>query len=218
MSREFGETCVEYGLEIVRSIELSDVSGACVLLAPEIQQLIQAMRSPEIDGVVADGLSMLRENFEDFALLQVFVDSKTLLYLPEGPIDLNSKTGRFMGTIRAALAGDGAHGDSRAYLVGEGRERLPWGSWCKAKLSSPSLSGTLRSAAFITNLKEKQVRWRHSVKSAGQHNYKVLARILGVTPRGAHSILRNPIYTGWRIIDKKRDISAAGRYLGENGR
>ena len=29
---------------------------------------------------------MRPENFEDFALLQVFVDSKTVLYLPEGPL------------------------------------------------------------------------------------------------------------------------------------
>src|ERR1700731_3658331 len=100
-------TCAQYGLEIVRSIEMSDVSGACVLLAPEIQQLIQAMRSPEVDGVVAREFSRLMrpENFEDFALLQVFVDSKTVLYLPEGPIDLTSKTGRLMETIRAAIAG-----------------------------------------------------------------------------------------------------------------
>src|SRR5215471_16309576 len=100
-------TCAQYGLEIVYSVEIADVSGASVLLAPEMQQLIRRMRSPEIDGVVAREFSRLMrpENFEDFALLQVFVESKTVLYLPEGPIDLNSKTGRLMGTIRAAMAG-----------------------------------------------------------------------------------------------------------------
>jgi hypothetical protein len=29
---------------------------------------------------------------------------------------------------------------------------------------------------------------------------------------------RNPIWTGWRVIDKKRDTSAAGRYASINGR
>src|SRR5207248_3936982 len=73
----------------------------------EIQQLVQAMRSPEIHGVVAREFSrvMRPENFQDFALLQAFVNSKTVLYLPEGPLDLNSKTGRLMGTITAAIAG-----------------------------------------------------------------------------------------------------------------
>ena len=36
---------------------------------------------------------------------EAFADSNTILYLPEGPIDFTSKTGRLMGTIRAAIAG-----------------------------------------------------------------------------------------------------------------
>ena len=44
---------------------------------------------------------MRPENFADYALLQAIADFRTVLYLPEGPIDLNSKTGRLMG-IRVA--------------------------------------------------------------------------------------------------------------------
>jgi hypothetical protein len=33
-----------------------------------------------------------------------------------------------------------------------------------------------------------------------------------------HLIMRNPIWTGWRVIDKKRDMSAAGRYPTLDGR
>ena len=99
-------TCQQFGLEVVRTIEIADVSGASVLLAPEMQELMRLMQSPSIDGVVAREFSRLMrpENFADYALLQVFSDSKTVLYLPEGPIDLSSKTGRLMGTIRAAMA------------------------------------------------------------------------------------------------------------------
>ncbi len=53
---------------------------------------------------------------------------------------------------------------------------------------------------------------------AGDQNYAKLAEPLGVTPRGMHLILRNPIWTGWRVIDKKRDTTAAGRYPARNGR
>ena len=41
-------TCSQHGLEIVRTIEVTDVSGACVLTAPEIQELMRLMQSPEI--------------------------------------------------------------------------------------------------------------------------------------------------------------------------
>jgi DNA invertase Pin-like site-specific DNA recombinase len=96
-----------YGLEIHKSIEISDVSGAAVLHAPEIREMIELMRSPEIHGVVAKEFSRLMrpENFDDYALLQHFADTKTILYLPEGPIDLGSKMGRLMGGVRALFAG-----------------------------------------------------------------------------------------------------------------
>ena len=41
-------TADHHQLEIVRSIEISDVSGASVLKAPEIHELIELMQSPEI--------------------------------------------------------------------------------------------------------------------------------------------------------------------------
>jgi len=53
---------------------------------------------------------------------------------------------------------------------------------------------------------------------AGHHNYVQLATMVGVTPRGMHLILRNPIWMGWRVIDKKRDSSAAARRTGKDGR
>src|SRR5271154_3788907 len=100
-------TAGQYGLEIVRSIEISDVSGTSVLKAPEIQELIELMQSPAVHGVVTREFSRLMrpENFADYALLQTFVDTKTVLYLPDGPIDLASKTGRLLGILRAAMTG-----------------------------------------------------------------------------------------------------------------
>jgi site-specific DNA recombinase len=212
-------TCAQYGLEIVRSIEMSDVSGACVLLAPEMQQLVRAMRSVDIHGVVAREFSRLMrpENFEDFALLQAFVDSKTVLYLPEGPLDLNSKTGRLMGTIRAAIAGMerteileriwGAKEEKRRRgELGQGQIVLPWGV------------GHDLARGFYYKPEAQGVREAFTQFLAGNQSYTRLSKLIGVTPRGMHLIMRNPIWTGWRVIDKKRDSSAGGRYPSVNGR
>src|SRR5438067_7181876 len=77
-------TAQAYGLEIVRSIEISDVSGAAVLMAPEMQELLRLIADPHVHGVVAKEFSRLMrpENFSDYALLQAFVDTRTILYLP----------------------------------------------------------------------------------------------------------------------------------------
>jgi DNA invertase Pin-like site-specific DNA recombinase len=212
-------TCLQYGLEIVRSIEISDVSGACVLLAPEIQQLIQAMASPEIHGVVAREFSRLMrpENFEDFALLQVFVDSKTVLYLPEGPLDLNSKTGRLMGTIRAAIAGmERTEILERIWTAKEEKRRR--GELAQSQIVLPWGVGHDPARGFYYKPEAERVREAFRFFLSGNQSYLQLSKMVGVTPRGMHTIMRNPIWIGWRVIDKKRDTSSAGRYPSVNGR
>src|SRR5205807_5176982 len=75
-------TAAQYGLNVVRTIEISDVSGAAVLRAPEIQEMLRLIESPQIHGVVAKEFSRLMrpENFADYVLLQAFADTKTILY------------------------------------------------------------------------------------------------------------------------------------------
>ena len=211
-------TCAQYGLEIVRSIELADVSGACVLLAPEIQELIRLMQSPDIAGVVAREFSRLMrpENFEDFALLQVFADTKTVLYLPEGPLDLSNKTGRLMGTIRAAIAGmERTEILERVWTAKEEKRRR--GELAQSKIVLPRGVG-YESGKFFYKPEAELVREAFRLFLAGQQSYLQLSKMVGVTPRGMHLIMRNPIWTGWRVINQKRDSSSAGRYIGANGR
>jgi DNA invertase Pin-like site-specific DNA recombinase len=212
-------TCAQFGLEIVRSIEISDVSGACVLMAPEMQQLIQSMRSPEIHGVVAREFSRLMrpENFEDFALLQAFVDSRTLLYLPEGPLDLNSKTGRLLGTIRAAIAGmERTEILERIWTANEEKRRR--GELAQSQIVLPWGVGYDPVRGFYYKPEAERLREAFRQFLAGNQSYRQLSRLVGVTPRGVHVIMRNPIWTGWRVIDKRRDPSSAGRYPSVDGR
>jgi DNA invertase Pin-like site-specific DNA recombinase len=212
-------TCAQYDLEIILSIEISDVSGACVLLAPEMQQLVQTMRSPEIHGVVAREFSRLMrpENFEDFALLQAFVDSRTVLYLPEGPLDLNSKTGRLIGTIRAAMAGmERTEILERIWSAKEEKRRR--GELAQSQIVLPWGVGHDTARGFYYKPEAERVREAFRQFLAGNHSYGRLSKLVGVTPRGVHLIMRNPIWKGWRVIDKKRDTSASGRYSSINGR
>jgi DNA invertase Pin-like site-specific DNA recombinase len=212
-------TCAQYGLEIVKSFEISDVSGASVLLAPAMQQLLAMMQSPEIHGVVAREFSRLMrpENFADYALLQAFVDSKTVLYLPEGPLDLTSKTGRLLGTIRAAIAGmERTEILERVWTAKEEKRRR--GELAQGKIVLPWGVGYEQGRGFFYKPEAERVREAFRQFLSGNQSYSQLAKLVGVTPRGMHIIMRNPIWIGWRVIDKKRDNSASGRYAGVNGR
>src|SRR5437588_6983734 len=65
-------TAKNFGLEIVRSIEIVDVSGASVLACPEMHELLNLIQSPYIEGVVTKEFSRLMrpDKFTDLALLE----------------------------------------------------------------------------------------------------------------------------------------------------
>lgn len=210
-------TAQQYGLEIIKSIEMSDVSGTAVLLAPEMRQLLKAIESPDIQGVVAREFSRLMrpENFSDYALLQAFADTHTILYLPDGPIDLGSKTGRLLGGVRALFAGlERSEIIERSWTAKEAMRRrgelaqssscLPWGVGYK-------------DGKFFYKPEAERVREAFRRLLAGEHRYQVLRGICGVSTPGIRSILKNPIWTGWRVIDQKREATPRPRPDGRQG-
>lgn len=210
-------TAAAYGLTIVRSIEMSDVSGAAVLLAPEIKELVTLMNDPEIHGVIAREFSRLMrpENFSDYALLQAFADSNTILYLPEGPIDFASKTGRLMGTIRAAIAGmERTEILERIWSAKE--EKRKAGGFAQSKVCLPYGVDFHNRWAYTGDA--ERVREAFRLILSGNASYSSVGRQVGIDVYSLRVILRNPIYTGWRIIDKKRDLSPTGKYKTKDGR
>jgi len=214
------QTAKHYGLEIVKTIQMSDVSGAAVLQAPEMHELLRLIESPDIHGVVAKEFSRLMrpDNYADYALLQAFVDTKTALYLPEGPIDLASKSGRLLGIIRAAMAGmERTEILERVWSAKEEKRRA--GKNPQSQITLP----------FGVGYDRKQECWFYNPDSAkvseafhlflgGLTSYYELSRRVGIPASALRVILRNPIYTGWRIYDQKRDPSSGGRRLKANGR
>lgn len=202
------KTAQAYGLTIVRSIEMSDVSGASVLQAPEIHELIRLMQSPEIHGVVAREFSRLMrpENYADYALLQVFVDTNTWLYLPEGPINFASTDGRLLGTLRAAMAGvERMDMLKKSWTAKEEKRR-------RGELANNSNIlpyGVTYPWAYTADA--EKVREAFRLFLAGETSYTDVGNKVGIPMQNLRIILRNPIYTGWRVIDQKRDMTLAGK-------
>lgn len=195
-----------YGLSIVRTIEIVDVSGASVLNSPEMQQLLRLMESPEIHGVVAKEFSRLirPEKFTDYALLQHFIDTQTVLYLPDGPIDLASKTGRLLGTIRAAVAGmerreivermmDAKESMRRSGKHAGGGNSLPYGV------------GYSKDRGWYYTTDAEKVRDAFRIFLSGDTSYSRIGERLNIPRTSVRYILENPIYAGWRVYDEKRD-------------
>src|SRR5690242_3412513 len=209
------KTAAVYGLTIVRSIEISDVSGSAVLKAPEIQELITLMGAPELHGVITREFSRLMrpENYADYALLQVFVDTNTILYLPEGPINFASTDGRLLGTLRAAMAGvERLDLLKKTWAAREEKRRK--GELAQSRIVLPF--GVSYPWSYTADA--ERVREAFRLFLSGETSYSEVGRKVGIRMENLRNILRNPIYTGWRVIDKKRDMTLAGKYVTKDGR
>jgi DNA invertase Pin-like site-specific DNA recombinase len=212
-------TAEVYGLEVVLSLEMADVSGAAVLYAPEMQQLIELMRSPEIHGVVVKEFSRLMrpEHFGDYILLQHFADTRTILYLPDGPIDLGSKMGRLIGGVRALFAG-AEREEIRERVWSAKEEKRRRGENPQSKITLPFGVEYQRESGWFYKPEAEKVREAFRLLLSGEHSYNVIAKYTGIDPFSLRVILRNPIYTGWRVIDKRRDTSASATRVKADGR
>jgi DNA invertase Pin-like site-specific DNA recombinase len=212
-------TAEVHGLDIVRTIELVNVSGAAVLRTPEMQNLLKLIENPDIEGVVVREFSrvMRPDNFGDFVLFQAFQDTGTMLYLPDGPLDLNSKTGKLVAGLRAIIAGNELS-EIRERIWAAKEEKRKAGKLAQSAACLPFGVGYEESRGFFYNGDSARVREAFRLFLSGEHSYVKLAGMVGVTPRGMHLIMRNPIWTGWRIIDQKRDTSPASRRVSAGGR
>jgi len=212
-------TAAQYGLTIVRSIEMSDVSGAAVLSAPEMQELLTLIESPDVHGVVTKEFSRLMrpEKFTDYALLQHFIDTKTILYLPDGPLDLSSKTGTLVGVLRAAMAGL----ERRDILerMQDAKESMrKAGKHVCGPLQLPYGVGYSKEHGWFYKPEAEKVKEAYRLVLNTNLTYAEIARRLNMPRTNLRFILQNPIYTGYRVYDAKRDPSAQGYRPGKDGR
>jgi DNA invertase Pin-like site-specific DNA recombinase len=212
-------TAAAYGLTICKTIQIVNVSGAAVLRSSEMQELMRDLERPDIHGVVTREFSRLMrpEKYSDYAILGAFADNGKILYLPDGPLNLNDATGRLMGVLRAAMAGNElSQMKERQWASKEQKRRT--GGFAQAHVCLPHGVGHEDGRGWFYKPEATKIAAAYRQVLLGNHNYRQLAERVGVTPRGLYMILRNPIYKGWRIIDSKRDGSAAGRILRADGR
>lgn len=195
------------GLDCLRVYELTDVSGTTVLQNPQIQEILGLVKSGIIQGlVVADLDRLFRPDCPtDFAILQVFKDTGAVIHSGDIEYDLSSKHGLLFSHIRSAISG---------YELSLMKERQQGAKEEKRRAGKcPTNSLTLPLGVGYDRQNEK-FHWTPEIvkvqelftlfDAMGIRNYCELQRRTGINHASIRVILRNPIYTGWRVIHSRR--------------
>jgi hypothetical protein len=158
------------------------------------------------------------ESWEDGVILQRFVDTGTLLYLPDGPLDPSTRQGRILATLQGLMAGlEGSLIRERMMAGKEAMRRN--GRWAAGQHCLPIGVGYDRqNHRFFYRPEAEKVREVFRQFLAGNQNYDQLSAILSMTRGSARNVLENPIYSGFLVIDEKRDLSPAAKKVGPDGR
>ena len=96
-----------HDLEIIDWVELEGVSGAAVLGEPRFAALLKRLAEPQVAGLVVADFDRLfrRGRFADYAILDAFADSGSLLFTADGVLDPTQDSGGLLGVLRGELAG-----------------------------------------------------------------------------------------------------------------
>jgi site-specific DNA recombinase len=202
-----------HGLTIKWSIEMTDVSGAAVMYSPEIRRLTEILKAGDCCGVVMKEHTRLMrpDNFEDYALLQVFKDHAVKIYAPDDVMDLSTASGQLMGMFKFGMAGYERAtilqrcSDARTALKKAGKcpspaHTLPYGLTYDRKKELYGWDET--KAAQVLRLFELFVE--------GEAAFSELSRETGIGYHNVRDVLSNPVYTGVRVYDERR--AATGKF------
>jgi len=200
------------GIELVKTFEITDVSGSRILTAPEFQEFLLSLEDPTIKAVVAKEFSRLMrpENFSDYTILQVFVDNDVTLHLPDGPIDFSKKFDKFAALLKAGMAG--LELEELRRRMEDGKEELrrqgkhPGGSHTLPK----GIAYSKGEGGWYYTEDIELVKQIFGLFQTGEHNLAEISRRTGIPRPTVAYTLKNRAYTGWMIYDEKRDRTLEG--------
>jgi DNA invertase Pin-like site-specific DNA recombinase len=205
-----------WNLEIVRTVEIAEVSGTQVLESQEFQELLRSLS--DVDGVVIAAIDRLMrpDDFSCFSIYDYFLKQRKLIWTPSSRLDVHEDSGFMEALVSGMMAGL----DRRRILRNtqtakeENRKR---GRCANAKITLPQ--GV--DFDFRTGEWSWVEPWATRIKTAFDMlvatNRSVLsiARELGyASDRALYNQLRNPIWTGYRVYTQKRGEKRPSR----NGR
>lgn len=211
------KTVERKGLNLIKIFEVVDVSGTDVLRCPAILELLRLVETKAVQGIcVADLDRLFRPDKPgDYAILGVFQTTGAIIYCGDSELDLSTKNGMLFGQIRSAISGFELSIMKERQEGGKNEKRIR-GKCPTNRLTMPM--GTQFDRALDKWVYTPEIGMVRELfrlfDEESLHNYSELSRRTGLNHATIRVILKNPIYTGWRVTHQKRGekrISKTGK-------
>jgi len=203
-------------LTCLHTYELIDTSGSDVWAHPSMKEVLGLLLDRKIAGVVSADLDRILRptTSEGFSILEVFRETNAKIYAGDQTYDFRTKDGVLFSSIRGAIAG------FELSLIKERQqgamEAIRKAGGCPTNhLTFPTGIGYDRKAgAWHYTSEISKVKELFRLYEEGVRNYSELGRRVNMGPATVKVILRNPVYTGERVLSQKRGakrVSASGK-------
>ena len=197
-----------HNLEIIRMLELQDVSGTKVLTNTEVRRVLADLARPDIAGVVVSAIDRLVRpgQLGDLQIFDFFQGAKKRIWTPGQEIDLNTQAGFMITGMQGVWAG--VERQMILARTSAGKEIV------RQRGGVPNGSKTLPRGVTYS----KATGWAYSEPDASRvrraydllferRSWRDIAERIGgsFTYNGVKTSLKNPIWMGVRRYSAGRD-------------
>jgi len=202
-------TAARLGATIIRTLEVSDVSRRDFISTPEWAEVRRLIADPDVH-IVVDAADRFMADFGGISILAECQRTCTKVYDSTGVLDPTSFEGRILGTIKSLVAGNELDA-IRHRVQGAKEAKRREGIFPSADIALPTGIRYERTKGQAKGL------WRYDddiepvrevyrlFVEEGSRNYCEIGRSTGFSSPTVRNILSNPIYSGWWVVDEKRE-------------
>ncbi len=208
-----------WNLTVTKSFNIIDVSGTQVAESPEFRDMIEALRSPTVHGLVVAAIDRLMrpDDFSSFSIYDFFAEHGKFIWTPSSLINVSEDSGFLEALVQGMMAGlDRRRILRNTQTAKEAKRKL--GRCANAKITLPQgIDFDFKTGkwSYIEPFASR-VKDAFSLFLTGNYSVRHIAKMLGYSsPRTLYNHLRNPIWCGIREYRFRR---GSEKYPSQGGR
>lgn len=214
------QTVKIHNLNVIKSIELVDVSGASVDQTPEFHELLQLVERGKIKGIVVSEWDRLLRmiKYNQLSFVDILKENNVKIYTSTRVIDFHEEWSDFLTIFESLLAGK--EREKIKKRIHESKELKRKNGEHPNNLRSLPLGVTydreLGMYKYTNDAFKVKMLFDLFVIERIQ-NYQELGEKTGIHPRNVINLLRNKLYIGIREYTEKRSDEIVVKINGRQG-